>query len=56
MLDFQRLLNFLFHCNPLYWCLTAFNYFEINCYGVSEKSRPVYSEKKKNKTKLFFQS
>lgn len=48
ILDFQRHLTFLFLYNSLYWCLTVLNYFEINYYNVSEKSRPVQSKKKKN--------
>lgn len=51
ILDFQRLLTFLFHYNSLYWWLTVLNYFEINCYGVSEMSRPAYSKKKKQQKK-----
>lgn len=51
ILDFQRRLTFLFHYNSLYWCLTALNYFEINYYDGSEKSRPVHSKKKRKKKK-----
>lgn len=56
MLDFKRLLNFFIHYNPLYWCLPAFNCFEINCYDVSEKSRRVYSEKRKTEQNCSFRA
>lgn len=52
MLDFQRLLNFLFHCNTLYWYLTAFNYLKY-IIMVYQKSLDQYILKKEKQNYSF---